>query len=132
MRINPKTKRFREFIATPGLLTTRLLLAALFVLAGMAQSPAQNVVLTGALSGRITDQSGAVVAGASLAVQNLQTGLSQSAETNHSGLYRFPVLTPGFYSIAATRKGFRDAQARVRVQVGNTTSLDIKLQVGAS
>jgi Carboxypeptidase regulatory-like domain len=132
MRINPKTKRFREFIATPGLLTTRLLLAALFVLAGMAQSPAQNVVLTGALSGRITDQSGAVVAGASLAVQNLQTGLSQSAETNHSGLYRFPVLTPGFYSIAATRKGFRDAQALVRVQVGNTTSLDIKLQVGAS
>jgi len=132
MRINSKTKRFRVFIATPSLLTTRLLLAALFVLAGMAQLPAQNVVLTGSLSGRVTDQSGAVVAGASLAVQNLQTGVSQSAETNHTGLYRFPVLTPGFYSIAATRKGFRDAQALVRVQVGNTTSLDIKLQVGAS
>jgi len=132
MRINSKTKRFRVFIATPSLLTTRLLLAALFVLAGMAQLPAQNVVLTGSLSGRVTDQSGAVVAGASLAVQNLQTGVAQSAETNHTGHYRFPVLTPGFYSIAATRKGFRDAQALVRVQVGNTTSLDIKLQVGAS
>ena len=132
MRINSKTKRFRVFSATPSPLTTRLLLAALFVLAGMAQLSAQNVVLTGALSGRVTDQSGAVVAGASLAVQNLQTGVSQSAETNHTGLYRFPVLTPGFYSIAATRKGFRDVQALVRVQVGNTTSLDIKLQVGAS
>src|SRR5579863_2972515 len=132
MRINSKTKRFRVFIAIPSPLTTRLLLAALFLFAVTAQLPAQNVVLTGGLSGRVTDQSGAVVAGASLTVQNLQTGVSQSAETNHTGLYRFPVLTPGFYSIAATRKGFRDAQALVRVQVGNTTSLDVKLQVGAS
>jgi len=99
MRINSKTKRFRLFIATPSLLTTRLLLAALFVLAGVAQLPAQNVVLTGALSGRVTDQSGAVVAGALLAVQNLQTGVSRSAETSNTGLYCFPVLTPGFYSI---------------------------------
>jgi hypothetical protein len=132
MRIHSKTKRFRVFIATPSPLTTRLLLAALFLFAVTAQLPAQNVVLTGGLSGRVTDQSGAVVAGASLTVQNLQTGVSQSDETNHAGLYRFPVLTPGFYSIAATRKGFRDAQALVRVQVGNTTSLDVKLQVGAS
>jgi hypothetical protein len=93
---------------------------------------AQNVVLTGALGGRVTDQSGAVVPGASVVVQNLQTGVKQSAETNHTGLYRFPVLAPGFYSIAASRKGFRDVQALVRVLVGNSTSLDIKLQVGAS
>ncbi|MGA8493779.1 MAG: carboxypeptidase regulatory-like domain-containing protein [Terriglobales bacterium] len=132
MRINAKTKSFCVFIATPSLPTTRLLLAALFVLAGLAHLPAQNVVLTGALSGRVTDQTGALVAGGVVAVQNLQTGVTQSAQTNQTGLYRFPVLAPGFYSIAATRQGFRDAQALVRVQVGNTTSLDIKLQVGAS
>ena len=132
MRINSKTKRFRVFIATPSLFTMRLLLATFFVLAGMAQLPAQNVVLTGAISGRVTDQSGAVVAGASLVVQNLQTDVTQSAQTNQTGLYRFPVLAPGFYSIATSLKGFRDAQALVRVQVANTTSLDIKLQVGAS
>jgi len=102
------------------------------VLASCVLLVAQNVVMTGGLSGRVTDPSGAVVPGASLAVQNLQTGVTQSAETNHAGLYRFPVLAPGFYSIAATLKGFRDAQALVRVQVGNTTSLDIKMQVGAS
>jgi len=103
----------------------------LVVLSSCVLLTAQNVVLTGALSGRVTDQSGAVVPGASVVVQNLQTGVNQSAETNHAGLYQFPVLTPGFYSIAASLKGFRDAQALVRVQVGNTTSLDIKLQVGA-
>jgi hypothetical protein len=102
------------------------------VLASCVLLTAQNVVLTGALSGRITDQSGALVPGASVVVRNLGTGVNQSAETNHAGLYRFPVLMPGTYSLTASLKGFRDVQALVRVLVGNTTSQDIKLQVGAS
>src|SRR5271155_3072895 len=93
---------------------------------------AQNVVLTGALGGRITDQSGAVVPGASVLLRNLATGVRQSAETNHAGLYRFPVLMPGSYSVTISLTGFRDVQALVQVRVGNTTSQDIKLQVGAS
>src|SRR5208337_4107561 len=104
----------------------------LAVLASCLSLAAQNVVLTGALSGRVTDQSGAVVPGASVVVQNLKTGVKQSAETNHTGLYRFPVLAPGFYSIAASLKGFRDVQGQVQVLVGNTTSQEIRLQVGAS
>ena len=39
---------------------------------------------------------------------------------------------PGAYSVTASFKGFRDVQGLVRVQVGNTTTLDVKLQVGAS
>ena len=93
---------------------------------------AQNVVLTGALGGRVTDPSGAVVRGASVVVQSLATGVQQFAETNHSGLYRLPVVMPGTYSITASGKGFRDVQVLVRVLVGNTTSQDIKLQVGSS
>jgi hypothetical protein len=104
----------------------------LVVLASCALLRAQNVVLTGSLSGRVTDQSGAVVPGASVLVENPETGVKRSAETNHAGLYRFPVLMPGSYSIRASFKGFRDVQALVRVLVGNTTSQDIKLQVGAS
>ena len=93
------------------------------VLASSVLLTAQNVVLTGALSGRVTDQSGAVVTGASVVVRNLGTSVKQSAETNHAGLYRFPALTPGSYSIAASLKGFRNVQAGlVRVLVGNTTS----------
>jgi hypothetical protein len=113
--------------------SNRLVVCSLsLVLASCALLTAQNVVLTGALSGRITDQSGALVPGASVVVRNLGTGVNQSAETNHAGLYRFPVLMPGTYSLTASLKGFRDVQALVRVLVGNTTSQDIKLQVGAS
>jgi hypothetical protein len=130
MKNSSKTKRLLG--ATPNLLTARWLLAALFALAGMLQLPAQNVVLTGAMGGRVTDQSGAIVAGVSVLVRNLATGVEQSAATNHAGLYRFPVLMPGTYSITASLPGFRDAHALVRVLVGNTTPQDIKLQVGAS
>jgi hypothetical protein len=93
---------------------------------------AQNVVLTGSLSGRVSVSSGAVLPGASVAVRNLATGVNQSTETNHAGLYRFPVVMPGGYSITASRRGFRDVQVLVRVLVGNTTVQDLKLQVGAS
>jgi Carboxypeptidase regulatory-like domain/TonB dependent receptor len=108
------------------------LYTVLVVLASCGALTAQNVVLTGALSGRVTDQGGADVPGASVVVQNLKTGVKQSAETNHSGLYRFPVLAPGSYSFTASLKGFRDVQGQVQVLVGNTTSQDIKLQVGSS
>ncbi|MGA2647200.1 MAG: TonB-dependent receptor [Candidatus Sulfotelmatobacter sp.] len=106
--------------------------SVLAVLASCAMLAAQNVVLTGALSGRVTDQSGAVVPGVSVVVRNLATGVQQSAETNHAGLYWFPAVLPGSYSVHANSKGFREVEALVRVQVGNTTSQDIKLQVGPS
>jgi hypothetical protein len=105
--------------------------SVLLLLASCVLLTAQNVVLTGSLGGRITDPSGAIVPGASVVVRNLATGVQQSAETNYAGLYRFPVVMPGAYSITASLKGFRDVQALVRVLVGNTTSQDIKLQVGA-
>ena len=93
---------------------------------------AQNSVLTGALGGRVTDQSGAVAPGTKIVVRNLATGVDQSAQTNQAGLYRFPAIMPGLYSITATLKGFHDVQVLVRVRVGNTTLQDVKLQVGAS
>ncbi len=106
--------------------------SVLVVLTGCLWVSAQNVVLTGSLSGRVTDNSGAVVPGAWVVVQSLATGVKLSAETNHAGLYRFPVVMPGSYSITAKLKGFRDVEALVRVLVGNATLQDIQLQVGAA
>jgi hypothetical protein len=102
----------------------------LLLLASCVLLIAQNVVLTGSLGGRVTDQSGAIAPGVAVVLQNLATGVQQSAETNYAGLYRFPVVTPGTYSMTASLKSFRDAQVLVRVLVGNTTSQDIRLRVG--
>ena len=122
-------------IIRPGVrvpVVTRLAVwSALLVLASCVLLTAQNVVLTGSLGGLVTDPSGAIVPGASVVVRNLATGVQQTTATNHAGLYRFPVVTPGSYSMVASLQGFRDVQVLVQVRVGNTTSQDIKLQVGA-
>jgi hypothetical protein len=88
-------------------------------------------VRTGSVGGRITDPSNAVVPGASVLLRSLTTGVQQTAETNRDGLYRFPSVQPGNYSITARLKGFRDEQILARVLVGNVTRQDIGLQVGA-
>src|SRR5580658_417633 len=115
-----------RLVIRPALCTISVALASCVLLT------AQNVVLTGSLGGRVTDPSGAVVPGAAVVARNLATGVEQTAQTNHAGLYRFPVVMPGIYSITTTLQGFRDVQILVHVQVGTTASQDIKLQVGAS
>ena len=111
--------------------STRVVVFLILLTAVTSSLRAQNVVLTGSISGRVTDRSGAIVPGASVSLRNLGTGVEQSAVTNHAGLYRFPALMPGTYSITASLKGFRDVQVLTRVLVGNTTLQDMTLQVGA-
>jgi hypothetical protein len=106
-----------------------VLMSTLLPIAGVLSS-AQNVVLTGSLSGRVWDESGAVAPGVSVEVRNLATGVAQSAVSDRGGLYQFPTLMPGNYSVTATLKGFRDVQVLVRVLVGNTTAQNFKLKVG--
>jgi hypothetical protein len=116
-----------------SILCTRIVVYGVAVMvASCGFVTAQNVVATGSLRGRVTDQSGAVVPHASVVMQSLATGVQESTETNRAGLYQFPVVKPGTYSLTASSNGFRDVQALVRVQVGNATSQDVKLQVGAS
>jgi len=107
-------------------------MASLLMLASGILLTGQNVVLTGSLSGRVSDPSGAVVPGASVVVRNLATGVEQSGATNHAGIYQFPALLPGAYSITASLKGFRDVEVLTQVLVGHSALQDIKLQVGAS
>jgi hypothetical protein len=136
MKTYPKTKALSLLTATPRQVTTVGILAACFilasVLASVLPSSAQNVVLSGAIGGRVTDQVGAVVPGVSVVVRNLATGLEQSTVTNYAGLYQVLALMPGTYSVTAAGRGFRPIEALARVLVGNNTLQDLTLQVGGS
>ena len=104
----------------------------LMVLLATAFLHAQNVVLTGGISGRVTDASGAVIPGTVLVARNLDNGVEQTTVSTRAGIYQFPVLKPGTYSVVASLKDFRDERVLVRVSVGNTTSQDFRLHVGTS
>jgi carboxypeptidase family protein len=93
---------------------------------------AQSVVLAGEISGQIIDQSGAVVPGATIDLRHLLSGAAQSTQSNSLGIYRFPALVPGEYSLTVKTLGFHSVQTTVQVFVGSTAYCDFKLHVGAS
>ncbi len=87
---------------------------------------------TAQLSGLIKDSSGAVVPGASVLIQNQQTGIKHQAESNQAGSYAFPFLKPGLYEITVEASGFQLVnQPGITLTVGQQARIDFVLQVGA-
>jgi hypothetical protein len=84
------------------------------------------------LEGTVIDPAGASIVGASVKVQAVDTGITLEQQTNSSGYYRFPGLAVGRYTVTVTNAGFKTrAIEEVRLQVGQTRTLDTKLEVGA-
>lgn len=86
----------------------RILAVALFcVLLSTALLFGQAVTGNGSVTGRVADPSGAVIPGATVILTDTSTNISQTLESNPAGLYIFNNVTPGTYSLAVTKEGFR-------------------------
>src|SRR5580704_4227693 len=91
---------------------------------------AQSVV-TGALSGTITDPSNAVIVGATLNIKNNATGETQAANSNADGGYQFSLLKPGTYTLTVTQQGFKQVTQTVEILLGQTSTSNLKMELGA-
>ncbi len=86
---------------------------------------------TGQFNGHVFDENGAVLVGATVTLSSAQSGLSRTATTNGEGLYLFPLLQPGNYTLTATQDGFQSAVSPVlRLDVNQIASQDFHMQVG--
>ena len=86
---------------------------------------------TGALAGTVTDQTGAVVSGATVVVKNEETGQEFNTTTTGNGTFNVPALNTGTYTVTVTAHGFKKAvAAQVKVAVGTPTSINVELEVG--
>ncbi|MGH9752221.1 MAG: TonB-dependent receptor [Blastocatellia bacterium] len=86
----------------------------------------------GTLQGTVTDSKGAVIANATVKAQSEETGLQRAAATEKSGFFVFNFLPVGRYVIIAEARGFKTARiANVTLEIGQTRSLDIALEIGA-
>ena len=65
---------------------------------------------TGALTGTVTDPSGAVIANATVTVTNNGTGQARTAVTGTDGVYKFNLLPPGSYSVKFSAAGFTSVE----------------------
>ena len=83
------------------------------------------------LEGTVTDPSGAAVAGATVKITAVETGLTHERTTNPNGYYRFPGIAIGDYAVFVSYKGFKTKTIEgVKVQVGQTQTLDVALEIG--
>ena len=99
-------------------------------LLGVAASAAAQAT-TGELTGRVTDPGGQVVAGATVAGTNADTGFSRTTTTNERGEFTLTLLPPGRYSLSAEKAGFKKAvRSDVSVLVGTRQTVAIPLEVG--
>jgi uncharacterized membrane protein YgcG len=92
-------------------------------------STAQTSGTTGTLRGQVTDPSGAVVPGATVAIL-VQGGPTHSGVTNRSGNYEIGNLPPGKYTVTANAQGFAIfVQDDVDVAAGKVAQFNIPLQI---
>ncbi|MBX5495544.1 MAG: TonB-dependent receptor [Bryobacteraceae bacterium] len=86
----------------------------------------------GEITGEIRDATGAVIAGATVTVTNLNTNATRTAVSNEAGVYSFPLLVPGSYSAKVEKVGFKSAtRSQFDVQVQQSARIDFVLEVGS-
>jgi Carboxypeptidase regulatory-like domain len=82
---------------------------------------------TGSFSGTVSDNSGAVVAGAKVRVTAIGTNASREVTTDATGAYLVPLLAAADYSIRVETAGFKVSETNVRLQIDERRELDFKL-----
>src|ERR1700724_2538685 len=102
------------------------LLAMLFGLSATAQQ------ITGSIRGSVVDPSGAAVQTASVSATQTETGLTRTAQTDHSGAYVLMELPVGHYRLQVEGKGFQTyIQQGIILDVNETATVPVRLAVGA-
>jgi hypothetical protein len=102
------------------------LLATVFFLVCVIESSAQVTV---SIQGRVTDSSGAVVAGATLAATNVVTNFAKNTTTDSVGFYIFRQMPIGRYKIKVVISGFKDLIQEVTASPGQALNVDFILGV---
>src|SRR5262245_58089907 len=67
---------------------------------------------TGNLSGTVSDQNNAVLAGAKVTAVNINTGAQRQVTTNEQGSFTIPLLPPSKYTVTVEQKGFAPTEIK--------------------
>ncbi len=112
--------------------TQSLILAiGLILIASQVTVFAQSA--TGGIRGLVTDESGAVLAGAEIKLKGVDTGAEASTTTSSDGLFRLPALTPGLYNVTVVAAGFKRGEyTSVAIKLGTDITLNVTLQPGGA
>jgi Carboxypeptidase regulatory-like domain len=105
------------------------LLAGCALLAGARTTAAQETINQASISGRVTDEQGGVVPGATVTARQTDTNFTAEATTDGEGRFRFPFLKLGPYSLTVRLAGFADVTRTLTLTVGSAFEFPITLRV---
>src|SRR5262245_62474255 len=122
--MKPHAKKSNVYLKATGLLALTILLSS----GAWAQ-----LRIVGAVSGTVSDPTGAVVANAKVILKDAQTGITKEAASTHGGTFLFPDLAIGSYVVTVTAPGFKTATlTNVFVSTYQTTDVRFSLELGAA
>src|SRR5437867_4155504 len=108
----------------------RFLAFAIVLLVLMSAVIAQTT--TGAITGAMTDPSGAFIPNVKVTATNTATNITHTTQSNEVGVYNFPFLAIGEYTLSAEAQGFKKVVVGpFRLEVNQIARVDPKLEVGA-
>lgn len=101
------------------------------LLLGLSASALFGQTITGSITGTVTDAQGASVPAAKVVATNNGTNVSFTASSNDAGLYNFPFLPTGNYTVSTEAKGFKTSKiGPFDLALNQIARIDVKLEVG--
>src|SRR5215471_6438288 len=101
-----------------------------FIVAALV-SLANGQTTTGAITGTVTDPSGGNIPGVKIFATNTETNISYATQTNAAGVYNFPFLPIGAYTVTAEAQGFKKVVlGPFPLDVNQIARVDQKMEVG--
>ena len=117
--------RFHRSVLTRTLFLISVVMVALMV-------PALGQVTTADITGRVVDQNGGALPGATITATNTATGQARSTTSNADGDFTISELTPGTYDVTVEAQGFSRASVKaIEANVGARRTLNLELKPGA-
>ena len=114
-----------------GSRVARIALFFSFVALLAALTPPSHAAVGGSISGTVKDPTGGVIPKAAVTATDIDTGVQQSVVSNDAGVYSFPTLPVGHYTLDINAAGFRPyRRTSITLDVNSALIVDAMLEVG--
>jgi hypothetical protein len=94
--------------------------------------PCAHAQYSSNVQGFVLDSSGAAISGATVTLQNVDTGIQNTTNTTAAGNYRFSSVQPGNYVVSVAVSGFKRTEVKFTLSTGQTQGIDLHMTIAAT